>query len=81
MTANFTLAVDAMGGDRAPEMVIAGVEIAAERHPEARFLLVGDEARISPLLRRRWRAQSASVIRHAPEVIGNDMKATAALRL
>jgi glycerol-3-phosphate acyltransferase PlsX len=81
VTANFTLAVDAMGGDRAPEMVIAGVEIAAERHPEARFLLVGDETKIAPLLRRRWRAQAASVIRHAPEVIGNEMKATAALRV
>ncbi|MBV9812195.1 MAG: phosphate acyltransferase, partial [Acetobacteraceae bacterium] len=33
--AAFTLAVDAMGGDRAPEMVVRGVAIAAERHPGA----------------------------------------------
>ena len=33
-----------MGGDHAPAMVVAGLEIAAERHPAARFLLVGDEA-------------------------------------
>ena len=40
-----------MGGDRAPDMVVDGLAIAAERHPEARFLLVGDEARLAPLLR------------------------------
>jgi len=43
VTAPFSLAVDAMGGDHAPAMVVAGMEIAAERHPKARFLLVGDE--------------------------------------
>ncbi len=81
MTESFTLAVDAMGGDRAPEMVIAGIELAAERHPEARFLLVGDEARIAPLLARRKRASAVCTIRHAPDVIGNDLKPTAALRV
>ena len=35
-----------MGGDRAPEEVVRGVNIAAERHPAARFLLVGDEERL-----------------------------------
>ena len=69
-----------MGGDRAPAMVIDGLEIAAERHPAARFLLVGDEARLAPLLERTRRARTACTIRHAPDVIGNDMKPTAALR-
>jgi glycerol-3-phosphate acyltransferase PlsX len=77
----FTLAVDAMGGDRAPDVVVAGLELAAERHPDARFLLVGDEAKLQPLLARRKRARAACTIRHAPEVIGNDMKPTAALRM
>ncbi len=80
MTEPFTLAVDAMGGDHAPAMVIAGLEIAAERHPEARFLLVGDEARVAPLLARHRRAAGACTLRHAPDVIGNDMKPTTALR-
>ena len=43
MTEPYTLAIDAMGGDRAPGVVIDGLAIAAERHPAARFLLVGDE--------------------------------------
>ncbi len=43
MTGPYTLAVDAMGGDKAPDMVIQGLDFAAERHPSARFLLIGDE--------------------------------------
>jgi glycerol-3-phosphate acyltransferase PlsX len=80
LTAPFSLAIDAMGGDRAPAMVFAGLEIAAERHPNARFLLVGDEAQIAPLLARHRRVAAAGTIRHAAEVISDDMKPTAALR-
>jgi glycerol-3-phosphate acyltransferase PlsX len=77
----FTLAVDAMGGDGAPEVVIAGLEIAIERHPGARILLVGDEARLAPLLARYRRAAAACTVRHAADVITNEMKPTAALRM
>ena len=41
-----------MGGDQAPEIVVHGIDIAAERHPAARFLLVGDEAALAPLLQQ-----------------------------
>jgi len=81
VTVPFTLAVDAMGGDHAPEIVIAGLSIAAERHPDARFLLVGDELRLAPLLARHKRAAAVCSVRHAPETIGNEMKPTAALRV
>ena len=70
-----------MGGDGAPDIVVDGLVIAAERHPEARFLLVGDEARLAPLLAARARAAAACTVRHAPEVVAGDMKPTAALRL
>lgn len=69
-----------MGGDRAPDMVVQGLEYAAERHPSAKFLLIGDEAVLNKLLARCKRAQAACTVRHAPEVITNDMKPTAALR-
>ncbi len=81
MSESYTLAIDAMGGDHAPDMVVAGLNLAAERHPAARFLLVGDEARLGDLLRRHKRAAGACTVRHAPESIGNDMKPTAALRM
>ncbi|MFT8244446.1 phosphate acyltransferase PlsX [Roseomonas sp. BN140053] len=70
-----------MGGDHAPAAVLDGLELAAERHPEARFLLVGDEAQLSGLLARRTRAAKACSIRHAAEAVPGDMKPTAALRL
>ena len=70
-----------MGGDHAPLMVIEGLEISAERHPGARFLLVGDEARLAPELQRHRRAAASCDIRHAPEAISNDTKPTAALRV
>ncbi len=75
------LAVDAMGGDAAPEMVIAGLEIAAARHPAAKFLIFGDEARVGPLVANTKRVKTQSALRHAGDVISNEMKPTAALRL
>ncbi len=79
-TATYALAVDAMGGDRAPEVVIDGLAIAVERHPGTRFLVIGDEARVAPLMARK-RLGDTCTIRHASEVIGGDMKPTAALRV
>jgi glycerol-3-phosphate acyltransferase PlsX len=76
----FSLAIDAMGGDHAPDSVLDGLELAAERHPQARFLLVGDEARIGGMLARRPRAARACSLRHAPDIISSEMKPTAALR-
>lgn len=81
MSEAFTLAVDAMGGDHAPGMVVDGLAVAAERHPGARFLLVGDEARLAPLLARKERAAAISTVRHASEAIAGDLKPTAALRV
>lgn len=78
---SFHLAIDAMGGDHAPESVLDGLELAAERHPDARFLLVGDEARLQPLLAKRKRASKACTLRHAPDVVSGDMKPTVALRM
>jgi glycerol-3-phosphate acyltransferase PlsX len=70
-----------MGGDAAPEVVLDGLELAAERHPGARFLLVGDEARVGAALARRKRAAKVCSLRHAPEVVSGDLKPTAALRM
>jgi glycerol-3-phosphate acyltransferase PlsX len=81
MTEPYTLAVDAAGGDHAPGIVIDGLGLAAERHPGARFLLCGDEAKITPLLARSKRARAACTVRHAPDVIGNDTKVASAIRM
>ena len=61
--------------------MLDGLELAAERHPQARFLLLGDEARVGGALARRKRAAKVCSLRHAPEVISGDLKPTAALRM
>ena len=80
MSDGITIALDAMGGDRAPAMVVKGADIALERHPGARFLLFGDEAQIAPLLARLPRLAAATTLHHTDEAIPADAKPSQALR-
>jgi glycerol-3-phosphate acyltransferase PlsX len=71
------IAVDAMGGDHAPEEAVAGALLAA-REFDVEVLLVGDEARVRPLLRG---PQSPRVhIIHAPDSVAMDLSPSTALR-
>ncbi len=70
-----------MGGDHAPDMVLDGLELAAERHPNARFLVYGDQAILAAPLAKRRRARAVSTVRHAQDSISGDLKPTAALRM
>lgn len=63
--------VDAMGGDYAPEVVIQGVVAAAEEY-QAEVVLVGDEPRITALLKKAKYSGNKISVHHAPEVIGMD---------
>src|SRR6266446_10357443 len=69
-----------MGGDHAPAMVLRGADIALTRYPAARFLLFGDEARISPLLARLPRLAGAARVHHTDEAVADDAKPSQALR-
>ncbi|MBB2202881.1 phosphate acyltransferase PlsX [Gluconacetobacter tumulisoli] len=80
-TEPFTLAVDGMGGDGGPEVVVAGLAIAADRHPSARVLLIGDEGRLREQLARHPKAAAICTVRPAAAAVPMDMKPTAALRL
>src|SRR5262245_10618574 len=44
------IAIDAMGGDNAPQEIVRGVIEAAPQVPEARLALIGQKGRIEPLL-------------------------------
>ena len=74
------ISVDAMGGDRAPDMVVEGVDIAAGRHSNVRFLLHGDQVRLAALLEAWPRAKAASDVVHAERAISMDAKPSQALR-
>lgn len=80
MTHALTIALDAMGGDTGPEMVIPGAEISLIRHPDVRFLLFGDEKLIAPLLDEHPRLKAASEIIHSDVAVAMDAKPSQALR-
>lgn len=74
------IALDAMGGDNAPDVNIDGA-IAAARELGVSTILVGDEKRIRELLRSRGANDREDFeVVEAPEVIGMDEPATAAIR-
>lgn len=79
-TSERLIALDAMGGDSAPKMVVAGANIARERYPETRYLFYGPEDQIRPLLKGFPDLEKVSEIRHAPDVVPGDMKPSQALR-
>jgi len=59
------LAIDAMGGDHAPEQIVLGVNRALKKWPELDITLYGDQEKIKSFLEEGSRAQ----IVHASEVI------------
>ena len=80
MARNLIISIDAMGGDAAPQIVIEGLSITRERHPDVKYLLVGDEAQIRPLLDKDAALKGASEIIHTPDAIAMEDKPSQALR-
>ncbi|RKY31835.1 MAG: phosphate acyltransferase PlsX [Candidatus Omnitrophota bacterium] len=73
------IAVDAMGGDNAPEVVVGGA-VAAIKEYKVDVILVGDEARINLLLKEyRHKGNSISVC-NAPEIIEMSESAATSVR-
>ncbi len=65
------IAVDAMGGDFAPKSVIEGILRAKEELPELKFLLFGDESKITSLLPDKNDPQ-LEIIHTTEEITGED---------
>ena len=80
MAASVTIALDAMGGDHGPGVVIPAAAISLIRHPEARFLLVGDAAYIEPELAAHPALAAKSEVVHTDVAIAMDAKPSQALR-
>jgi glycerol-3-phosphate acyltransferase PlsX len=74
------IALDAMGGDGAPEKVIEGASLARERYPDIRYLICGDQSRLEPLIAGYPRLKDCVEIRHTIEVVGPDDKPGQAIR-
>jgi glycerol-3-phosphate acyltransferase PlsX len=63
------ISVDAMGGDRGPAAVVAGLAKSASKNPDIGFILHGDEAELTRLVARRRGLAAVCEIRHAPRAV------------
>ena len=80
MVAPRTIALDAMGGDEGPAVVVPGAALALERHPDLSFLLFGDEARIEPYLEEQPSLAGRARIVHAETAVEMQDKPSQAVR-
>jgi phosphate acyltransferase len=74
------IALDAMGGDHGPAVVVAGAELALRRHPESEFLFFGNCAHVAPLVDARPLLKAASRLVHTEVAVRMDAKPSQALR-
>ena len=70
------IAVDAMGGDHAPQAIVEGVALAQQDFPEVEFLLYGKEAEIKKYLTNE---KNITII-HTDEKINSDDEPVKAIR-
>jgi phosphate acyltransferase len=74
------IAIDAMGGDSGPAVMIAGAALAFERRDDLHFLLFGDESAIRAELDRHAGLAAVCEIVHCADVISGDDKPSQAIR-
>jgi len=81
-----SVALDAMGGDWGPEVNLKGALLALEKNSDFHILLVGDQSKLEPLIRKRKFKKKFNLFRerisfvHAPEIIEMDEPASTALK-
>ncbi|MGQ8871722.1 phosphate acyltransferase PlsX [Paenibacillus sp. TSA_86.1] len=74
------IVIDAMGGDHAPASTVEGAIAAATEWADTEIVLVGDEAKLEPLLSQSGARLANLSVRHASEVIGSDDEPVKAVR-
>jgi glycerol-3-phosphate acyltransferase PlsX len=80
MPDNVRIALDAMGGDHGPGVVVEGAELALRRHPQTTFLFFGNAAQVAPLIDARPQLKAASRLVHTDVAVRMDAKPSQALR-
>src|ERR1700724_1561698 len=80
MSDKVRIALDAMGGDQGPGVVVAGADLALTRHPETEFLFFGNTALIAPLVDAQPSLKAASKLIHTDIAVRMEDKPSQALR-
>ena len=76
----YIIALDAMGGDQAPDAIVAGAVAALRSYSDVHVLLAGPEARLDALLKDAGDVRGRVEILPADEVIGMDESPMLAVR-
>ena len=79
-TGSIVLSIDAMGGDRGPDVVLSGLNKALWANPRLRFLIFGNAAELEPLVKKRPLLRERAEIRHAEGVVTMDSKPSHVMR-
>ena len=74
------IALDAMGGDHGPEVVVPGAALAHQRHQDTEFIFFGDSARVEAALAAEAALKRVSRVIHTDVAIKMDEKPSQALR-
>lgn len=80
MAAPTTIALDAMGGDNGPAVVIPGAAMSLERHPVLEFILCGEEKLINAQLEDYPDLKERSRVIHTDKQVSMTDKPSQALR-
>ena len=81
MASDIRIALDAMGGDHGPAVVVPGAAVALERRPDIEFLMYGDERAIGLVLAHHARLKARSRIIHTDVAVKMSDKPSQALRM
>ena len=79
-TGRIIISIDAMGGDKGPAAVVAGMLRSAKDNPRLDFILHGPRATLEPLLTKKKRLEGRCEIRDAAGVVSMDDKPAQVLR-
>jgi glycerol-3-phosphate acyltransferase PlsX len=80
MSDKVRIALDAMGGDHGPAVVVAGADLALQHHPGTEFLFFGNAELVAPLVEARPSLKAASKIVHTDIAVRMGDKPSQALR-
>ncbi|AUC55313.1 MAG: phosphate acyltransferase PlsX [Sagittula sp.] len=74
------ISVDAMGGDRGPAAVVAGIAASAIKNPQIHFILHGPEAELEKLVAKKKGLPERVTLKNAEGVVSMDDKPSQVMR-